>query len=215
MGAEWPGVLDANALTERHVQSINRLADAAKVGDWDEVLHLLTANDRLSANQWRIGGDSLFAPLHQAALLGASQDVVDALLHLGAWRSLRTAAGERPLDIAVRNGHEHLVEALTVRDPGEHERRLFHAWDRQLTELISKRTDRLEPVKIRPVPTEIIALERLEDLYFGYPGMYGGFTMSIFKNRLLVESWSRVVGGSGQAHVITESGCVLVEDGFV
>lgn len=39
--------------------------------------------------------------------------------------------------------------------------------------------------------------------------------MSIQRNRLIVESWSRVVGGSGQAHVITESGSVLVEEGFV
>ena len=45
--------------------------------------------------------------------------------------------------------------------------------------------------------------------------MYGGFSMSIHRGRLIVKSWSRVVGGSGQAHVITESGCVLVEEGFV
>lgn len=48
-----------------------------------------------------------------------------------------------------------------------------------------------------------------------YPGMYGGLSTSIQRNRLVVKRWSRVVGGSGQAHVITESGCVLVEEGFV
>ena len=31
---------------------------------------------------------------------------------------------------------------------------------------------------------------------------------------LLSDHRGRVAGGSGQAHVITESGCVLVEDGF-
>lgn len=45
--------------------------------------------------------------------------------------------------------------------------------------------------------------------------MYGGLSTSIQRNRLVVKRWSRVVGGSGQAHVITESGCVLVEEGFV
>lgn len=215
MAAEWPGVIDTNVLKEPHLEAVNRLADAAKVGDWEEVLRLLAGNDRLNANQWRIGGDSWFAPLHQAAFLGASRDVVDALLDRGAWRSLRTASGKRPLDIAVDGGHEHLIDALTVREPSEAERRRFLAWDRELTGLISQRTDRLEPVRIRPVPTEIIALEPLQQLYFAYPGMYGGFSMSIFTHRLLVESSSRVVGGSGQAHVITESGCVLVEEGFV
>lgn len=81
--------------------------------------------------------------------------------------------------------------------------------------LIAERTEEIDALKFRPIPTELIALEQLETLYFGYPGMYGGFSMSIHKDRLFVESWSRVVGGSGQAHVITEHGCVLVEEGFV
>ena len=45
--------------------------------------------------------------------------------------------------------------------------------------------------------------------------MYGGFSMSIQEDQLVVASWSRVVDGSGQRHVITESGCELVEEGFV
>lgn len=81
--------------------------------------------------------------------------------------------------------------------------------------LVSERTRTLDAVKVRPVQTEVIALDQLDSLWFSYPGMYGGFNMSIHKDRLHVESWSRVVGGSGQAHVITESGCVLVEEGFV
>ncbi|NYJ67293.1 hypothetical protein HNR16_002081 [Pseudoclavibacter chungangensis] len=70
-------------------------------------------------------------------------------------------------------------------------------------------------MRIRPVPTEIIALEQLDRLWFGYPGMYGGFSMSVHRRRLVVERWSRVVGDSGRAHVITEGGCVLVEEGSV
>ena len=58
-------------------------------------------------------------------------------------------------------------------------------------------------------------MEQLETLWVPYPGMYGGFSLSLHRGRLFVESWSRVAGGSGQAHVITESGCVLVEEGFV
>lgn len=56
--------------------------------------------------------------------------------------------------------------------------------------------------------------DRLDNLRFPYPRMYGGFNMSIHRNRLVVESWSRVVGGSGQAHVAI-GGCVLVGESFV
>jgi hypothetical protein len=35
------------------------------------------------------------------------------------------------------------------------------------------------------------------------------------RRTLAVESWSRVVGGSGQRHHITGDGVVLVEEGFV
>lgn len=215
MNANWPGVIDPKALNESHIENINLLADAAKSGNWNEVLHLLDSDHWLSANQWRIGGQSWFTPLHQAAWLGASLETVEELLRRGAWRSLRNADGDRPIDVARKRGHAQLTDALEVREPSEYEQRKFAAWDRHLAGLINDRTEGLEPVTFREVPTETIALEPLENLYFAYPGMYGGFSMSIFKDRLLVESWCRVVGGSGQAHVITESGCVLVEEGFV
>jgi hypothetical protein len=45
--------------------------------------------------------------------------------------------------------------------------------------------------------------------------MYGGFSYRLDGDHLIVESWSRVVGGSGQRHVIDERGTRLVADGFV
>ena len=51
------------------------------------------------------------------------------------------------------------------------------------------------------------------------PGTYGGFAYCFScggEHALLVsESWSRVVGGSGQRHHITAGGSTLVESGFV
>lgn len=215
MSIGWPGVIDPELLKASYVANINRLADAAKAGNWAEVFTVLDSEPLLNPNQWRISGKSWFTPLHQAAWLGASAEVVEQLIRRGGWRSLRNANGERPVDIAQKQGHHHLLEPLTVREPGEQELQKFAAWDRHLTELIAERTRTLDPVKFRPVATEVIALEPLESLWFAYPGMYGGFSLSIHRGRLCVESWSRVVGGSGQAHVITENGCVLVEEGFV
>lgn len=50
------------------------------------------------------------------------------------------------------------------------------------------------------------------------PGMTGGFSYRLAPDdppRLIVESWSRVVAGSGQRHEVTVDGWDLVEAGFV
>lgn len=215
MNNHWSGITDPEKLHSGFVDLVDQLADQSRAGNWDAVLQLLGTHANLSPNQWRIGGTSWFTPLHQAAWLGAPVEVVDELIQRGAWRSLRNAEGDRAIDIARSRGHSHLLDALHVRDLNEPEREKFHAWDQHLADLIAQRTRSLGPVSFRAVPTEVIALEELEELWFGYPGMYGGFLMSIHRDRLCVESWSRVVGGSGQAHVITKGGCVLVEEGFV
>ena len=58
-----------------------------------------------------------------------------------------------------------------------------------------------------------------EKIWFPIPGMYGGFSYWIDSEgdeiRLISESWCRVVGGSGQRHVITVEGSTLDAEGFV
>lgn len=51
-------------------------------------------------------------------------------------------------------------------------------------------------------------------LWFPVPGMHGGFDIQLREGYLEVASWCRVVGGSGQRHVITQDGATLVEQGF-
>lgn len=214
MTSEWQGVLDPDVLNGDLVDHAARLADAAKAGRWGTVLDLVEHGTWSAVNQWRITGRSWFTPLHQAAWLGAPVGVAERLLLAGAWRSLRTAEGGRPLDIARQRGHHHLLEALAVRDLGAADQRRVTAWDSHLADLIAERARPLDPVRFRPVPTELLVVERMESLWVPYPGMYGGFSLSVHRDRLVVESWSRVAGGSGQAHVITESGSVMVEEGF-
>jgi len=45
--------------------------------------------------------------------------------------------------------------------------------------------------------------------------MYGGSSITLVQDGLDVESWSRVVGGSGQAHHITTDATALIDEGFV
>lgn len=229
---DWKGALDAGIYRDEIVESSDRLADAARDGKWDVVLDLVRnpAPWDVSVNQWRITGTSWFSPLHQAAWLGAPRSVVDELVTLGAWRSLRTADGERAIDLAQRRGHNHLVDALSFRTatPSQHE--TFQAWDRHLVEVITGRTYRMNPVRYRPMPTEVLILEELEYLWFGYPGMSGGFRVSNpdqepfyrpepvelpDEDYLYVTSWFRLVGGSTQVHFITKDGWTLALDNLL
>lgn len=56
-------------------------------------------------------------------------------------------------------------------------------------------------------------------MWFPVPGMYGGFSyeLSVVSGSpvLISESWCRVVGGSGQRHLVSPHGSLLLEEGFV
>lgn len=58
-----------------------------------------------------------------------------------------------------------------------------------------------------------------ERRWFRVPGMYGGFSywfeVDVGEVKLITESWSRVVSGSGQRHEVTVNGSKLIAEGFV
>lgn len=73
------------------------------------------------------------------------------------------------------------------------------------------------------VPRELPSLRELVaggeyEAWFPISGMYGGFAYRLEGSgrsaRLIVSSWSRVVGGSGQKHEIDVTGVHLVDEGF-
>lgn len=108
---ERNGITTAQTLDEEEAQRRHRIAAAAKAYDWSRLLHLL-AQSPGSANLTRPDGSSWYAPLHQAAHGGAPVEVMERLIALGAWRSLRCAKHERPVDIARERGHRHLLDLL-------------------------------------------------------------------------------------------------------
>ena len=59
----------------------------------------------------------------------------------------------------------------------------------------------------------------IKESWLPIPGMYGGFSYKLTEIAgepvLVVESWSRILEGSGQRHEITGAGYVLLEEGFV
>ncbi|MDP9371072.1 MAG: ankyrin repeat domain-containing protein [Chloroflexota bacterium] len=104
----WDGITRTGTLTDEAAARRQYLADRAKSYDWAAVLATLSQQPDL-INSTRPGGRSLYTVLHQAAHGGAPIDAVERLLAFGAWRTLRTAQGERPVDIAERGGHGHLL----------------------------------------------------------------------------------------------------------
>ena len=69
-----------------------------------------------------------------------------------------------------------------------------------------------------PLPElEPLLQKRQPEVWFPVPGMYGGFSFWLSADgvaaTLTVESWCRVVGGSGQRHEITAAGATLVAEG--
>lgn len=63
------------------------------------------------------------------------------------------------------------------------------------------------------------ALPSEKPTYLAISGMYGGFSYwlegSLKAPRLIVASWSRVVGYSGERHEITAEATRLIDSGFV
>ena len=85
----------------------------------------------------------------------------------------------------------------------------------RLNDLIRKRNYRNKLVNSIPLPK---LNERSIHEYTAIPGMYGGFEYTIMPSgdsyELTTESWCRVVGGSGQRHVITPDSTILVAEGL-
>jgi hypothetical protein len=215
----WDGVTRANTLNPEALAARHRLVDAAKAYDWSTVLALLGQDNQL-INVTRPGGQSRYAVLHQAAHGGAPASIIEELLNLGAWRTLRTAQGERPLDIAVRLGHGHLRESLTPTIQHNVALEALQPIQQHFHTVIRERADQyVQEHALRLPELEALLEMTVPKLWFAVPGMYGGFHFWLDQiagdTVLIAESWCRVVGGSGQRHLISPHGNLLLAEGFV
>jgi len=215
----WDGITRSATLRPEAAAQRHQLADAAKAYNWNSVLSLLAQNPEL-VNVTRPDGQSLYTSLHQAAHGGAPEQVVNRLVELGAWRTLRTAQDERAVDIARRKGHGALVPLLepTLRRTVALE--ALQAIQRHLHALVVERAG----ASVQEHALRLPELEPLLELdkpkyYFAIPGMCGGFAYRLETVAddpvLITESWSRVVEGSGQRHLVSPHGSLLLAQGFI
>ena len=219
MDIVWDGITQAETLHEDAVRTRHALADAAKRYEWPRVFEILTGKPEL-VNTTRPGGSSLYAPLHQAAHGGAPVEVVQRLIGMFAWRTLQNARGERPVDVAEREGHRHLLGVLAPEHKHKVPLGVLLKLQAQFHAVIRGRAER-EVDKHRLRLPELEPLLELDEpnMWFPVPGMYGGFSyrleLAASGPKLISESWCRVVEGSGQMHEITPTGSRLVGEGFV
>jgi hypothetical protein len=219
VGLVWPGITRAETLNEWAAKERTAMADAAKSYSWPRMFELIAAQPEL-VNCSRPGSASLYAPLHQVANAGASVAVARRLIDLGAWRTLQNFRGERPVDVAARMGHAHLLEMLEPRLNHQVPEADLLSIQEHFHAVIRARAEREVNEHALRLP-ELAPLLELDEpsMWFPIPGMYGGFRYQLSAEgasaRLIAESWNRVVGGSGQRHEITAAGSVLIAEGFV
>lgn len=215
----WDGITRAETLNEEIAAARFVLAEAAKAYEWPRVFELVSEHRDL-INSTRLGGKSLFTPLHQAAHGGAPVEIVSRLIELGAWRMLQNARGECAVDVAERRSHHHLREILEPVLKSRVPTGVLLKIQSHFHEVIRGRIDRELPDHGLRLPElePLLELDRPQ-MWFPVPGMYGGFSYRLestgVEAKLISESWCRVVGGSGQRHEITSKGSRLVEEGFV
>jgi hypothetical protein len=215
--AIWDGTTRVETLSDWAAAARLRLANHAKRFEWDAVFRVLSEHPE-SVNSARPGAESWYAPLHQAAHGGAPRPVVDRPVDAGAWRGLRSARGERPVDIATQLGQTHLLDQLRPELRIDVAADVLQAVQNHFHEVIHRRAHELVNEHQLRLPELEVLLEMSEPkAWFAVPGMYGGFSywLETDKDELqLVTERSRIIGGSAQHHNVTAHGAQLVEEGF-
>ena len=179
MNIVWDGIVAADVLNGTEAEVRRELADEAKRYDWPRMMAILRKHPAL-VNTSRPGGGSLFAPLHQAAHGGAPPEVAEETILLGAWRTLQNARGERPIDIAERRGHKHLLGLMEPRL----KRRvpigvLLKIQSRFHDVILGRAAAQVESASLRLPELEPLLEFELQDVWFAIPGMYGGFSYQL------------------------------------
>jgi hypothetical protein len=233
----WRGIIDPELLHDDVVSASHQLSDAAQAGDWSTVFDLLDdPEEDVDINSWRPSGKAWFTVLHQAAWHSAPNEVAAELIRRGALRSLPDARGrtaydvryerdlraESPKDVAAQKRKSLVLRTRYLKpEPSPLAPRVIRALDWHLADVIDSRIrgvlyEGRDPRRVlRYPPVRILHEVPGQHLWFPVPGMYGGFDITLVKDFLNVKSWCRAVGGSGQAHLITTKGAILVDEGFV
>jgi hypothetical protein len=220
MSVEWCGMVNADSFFENEQKTRKEFEQVIKSNKWDDVFSVLEQQPEL-INATFLDNPLWYSPLHHLTEENAPFDLIEKIISLGAWRTLKTFNGEKAIDIAFRKERQELVGLLTPIYWHKIESEALSKIQKHFHEVIIGRINVLPNWKSLRLPDLEVLLEIKDPImWFPVPGMYGGFNYRLAYNkdktiRLISESWIRVVGGSGQQHEITPEGSELVEEGFV
>ena len=210
----WEGINHPIPLGETLAAKRNQLANDAKAYRWDRVIEILRQNPEL-VNTIRPGGKSAYTPLHQAAHGGAPVEIVEELLRLGAWRTLRNVHGKRPFDIAQEKGYRQLLEIL---EPVDCKKISFENINRMTVHfhtMILNRYGYAEHFLLRLPPIEPLTEFDSCEMNFSLPEGFGGYTFWLDGKGddafLQINCWFRL-GEHGliQGWIVSPHGSLLI-----
>lgn len=192
----------------------------ARNGDWPKVFETLQAGqDDSPKPTWPYLNaccpfhDAKYAFLHFAAHLGAPLEVVERMLEMGAWRTLQNAQGERPVDVARKCSHTHLLAVLepqykrqvplgVLLKIQEHLHAAIRKWD-NLGPRIDKyglRLPQLEPM------LEVDSVQFRFEVFWWAGGFNYELVAEGVKAKLICFGASRVSGGTEGKIEVTSAG---------
>lgn len=195
---EWQGVTQKNVYSVDINNHLANITELSKRSNWQGLFDILKDESKY-VNFFNPSEDLWYAPLHYAAEEGASDIIIRKLIEMGSWRTLRTAKGERAVDIVARKGHTNLVDILKpvlhysiATDRLAQMQKYFHKYIIRRTETLVK------DYKLRLPDLEPLLEMRNSKIWFPVPGMMGGFSYWIEEKedgfKLLCNNWSRMDG---------------------
>jgi hypothetical protein len=216
---EWCGIVKSDMFSNDWQILIKKLEQVIKAHEWDEMFTILDKDPEL-INTCFLDSPSWHAPIHQLALENSPSEIIEKILSMGAWRTLKTINGDKAIDIANKKGYQHLAKLLGPVYRHTPDIKVLSEIQRHFHQVIIGRISVIPDWQSLRLPDLEVLLEiKQSHMWFSVPGMYGGFDYKlVFKGKtlkLISDSWSRIVGGSGERHEITSKGSKLVEQGFV
>jgi len=194
--------------------------DSCRDQDWGLVFEFLDEYKYLRlVNKIRPGGKTLNAPLHHAARGGAEPDVVQRLIDLGALRTLRNANGDRPVDLAMRSGHDHINRDLTPMIHHEVPASVLSELEASFHSVIR---DRFADFRVKqlirlPLLEPLLELKKPQMCFF-VDEMWGGFFYRLKrageKPVLIADSRNRMCESMNLRYEIWPGGSRLTKKGF-
>lgn len=206
----WDGIIDPGELNGGS-PARKLIADTAFSANWAKLFSVLdsmqTYEPYANVNSTRLGGASLFTPLHQAAW-ALDRSAIDGLVARGAWRTVRDSRGRRAVDIARERGATaDLVEALEPEPLVQVDPEILRGL--QLNVDFAFRGElhwRDKPLRLPEV--EVLTEIDGATMWFGVPMQYGGIRLTFDGDAVILESSSRMDYGATIYRV--EPDCVRI-----